>query len=252
MLRILNQVKTSVVGSSQHELEMLVSDSNLSVATLAISMLLKTGVEASVESHLKTLSNFMVDISDEFKCNVVDAIKGLCIKYPRKKSVLLNFLSKSLRDDGQYEYKSKVVTTFMEIMQEIPATKEESLLHLCEFIEDCDFTDLSCRILYTLGEEGPETKCSHKFIRYIFNRIILENPSVRLAAVQALAKYGRKCPALHTRVCLLLQRCFGDHNAVVRDSALLHYKVLQQLDLTSYVDGILQAPVENLGNFHFQ
>merc|ERR1712137_466715 len=132
-LRILNRLKTPISSASCHELETLVSDSNLSVATLAISMLLKTGAESSVESHLKTLGNFMVDISDEFKCNVVD--------------------------------------TIMEIMKEIPASKEEALLHLCEFIEDCEYTDLACRILYTLGEEGPSSKCASKYIRYIFNRV---------------------------------------------------------------------------------
>ena len=245
-LRVLNQLKSPISSTSCHELETLVSDSNLSVATLAISMLLKTGAESSVESHLKTLSNFMVDISDEFKCNVADAIKGLCFKYPRKKAVLLSFLAKSLRDDGQYEYKSRVVDTIMAIMAEIPASREESLLHLCEFIEDCEFTDLSCRILYTLGEEGPSTKCASKYIRYIFNRIILENPTVRCAAVQALSKYGRQCPELHGRVCLLLQRCFGDSHAAVRDSALVQYKVLQNADLNPLMEGQLSVPVDNL------
>ena len=244
-LRILNRVKVPI-SSNFHELDALVSDSNLSVATLAISMLLKTGAESSVESHLKTLSNFMVDISDEFKCNVADAIKGLCFKYPRKKSSLLSFLARSLRDDGQFEYKSKVVSTMMDIMRDIPGTKEETLLHLCEFIEDCEYTDLACRILYTLGEEGPATKCSHKYIRYIFNRIILENPAVRCAAVQSLAKYGRNCPSLHNRVCLLLRRCFGDSHAVVRDSALYHYKVLQNSELNSFTDSQLNVPIDNL------
>merc|ERR1712137_1325660 len=245
-LRILNRLKTPISSASCHELETLVSDSNLSVATLAISMLLKTGAESSVESHLKTLGNFMVDISDEFKCNVADAIKNLCFKYPRKKSILLSFLAKSLRDDGQYEYKSKVVDTTMQIMQELPETKDETLLHLCEFIEDCEYTDLACRILYTLGEEGPSTKGAHKYIRYIFNRVILENPAVRCAAVQSLAKYGRACPSLHNRVCLLLKRCFGDSHAVVRESALVHYRVLQNSELNSFVDPQLGVPVDNL------
>merc|ERR1712137_191726 len=245
-LRILNRLKTPISSASCHELETLVSDSNLSVATLAISMLLKTGAESSVESHLKTLGNFMVDISDEFKCNVADAIKNLCLKYPRKKSVLLSFLAKSLRDDGQYEYKSKVVDTIMEIMKEIPASKEEAMLHLCEFIEDCEYADLACRVLYLLGEEGPSAKCASKYIRYIFNRVILENPAVRCAAVQSLGKFGRNCPSLHDRIALLLQRCFGDSHAVVRESALFQYKVLTNSELNPYMDNQLNVPTDNL------
>mmetsp|Transcript_7821 Transcript_7821/g.32908 ORF Transcript_7821/g.32908 Transcript_7821/m.32908 type:complete len:875 (-) Transcript_7821:45-2669(-) len=246
-LRILNSVKAPVTNC-QHDLEMLVSDSNLSVATLAISMLLKTGVESSVESHLKTLSNFMMEISDDFKCNVADAVKGLCFKYPRKKTVLLNFLSKSLRDDGQFVYKSKVVDTILAIVKEMPSAKEEALSHLCEFIEDCEYTDLACRILHLLGDEGPSTKCAHKFIRYIFNRVILENPAVRGAAVQALAKFGRQCPELRPRVLLLLRRCFGDSHAVVRERALLHYRLLEDEERLRIAAQPIGIPLENLEN----
>jgi coatomer protein complex subunit gamma len=61
---------------------------------------------------------------------------------------------------------------------------------LCEFIEDCEFTKLSVRILHLLGLEGPKTKNPTKFIRYIYNRVVLENAVVRAAAVSSLAKFG--------------------------------------------------------------
>ena len=37
-------------------------------------------------------------IADEFKIVVIEAIQSLCVKYPQKHSVLLNFLSVSLRE----------------------------------------------------------------------------------------------------------------------------------------------------------
>lgn len=53
------------------------------------------------------------------------------------------------------------------------------LSHLCEFIEDCEHVDLATRILHLLGREG--TKCSQpsKFIRFIYNRVLLETTPVR-------------------------------------------------------------------------
>jgi hypothetical protein len=36
--------------------------------------------------------------------------------------------------------------------QDIPEAKEPGLAHLCEFIEDCEFTYLSTQILHVLGE----------------------------------------------------------------------------------------------------
>lgn len=42
--------------------------------------------------------------------------------------------------------------------QDIPDAREAGLAHLCEFIEDCEFTHLSVQVLHVLGQEGPTTK----------------------------------------------------------------------------------------------
>jgi coatomer subunit gamma len=41
-----------------------------------------------------------------------------------------------------------------------------------------------------LGIEGPKQPKPSRFIRYIYNRVILENSIVRAAAVSSLAKFG--------------------------------------------------------------
>jgi coatomer protein complex subunit gamma len=48
------------------------------------------------------------------------------------------------------------------------------------------------RILHLIGEEAHNTPSPTKYIRYIYNRIILENATVRAAALSALAKIGLK------------------------------------------------------------
>ena len=53
------------------------------------------------------------------------------------------------------------------------------LAHLCEFIEDCEHVDLATRILHLLGKEGPRTQKPFKYIRFIYNRVLLESPTVR-------------------------------------------------------------------------
>lgn len=67
---------------------------------------------------------------------------------------LLNFLASILRDEGGYEYKKAIVDTIIVIISEIPESKESGLTHLCEFIEDCEFTQLAVKILHLLGKEG--------------------------------------------------------------------------------------------------
>ena len=41
-----------------------------------------------------------------------------------------------------------------------------------------------------LGRKGPKTSSPGRYIRHIYNRIILENATVRAAAVTSLAKFG--------------------------------------------------------------
>merc|ERR1711881_114819 len=157
------------------DLENLITDTNRSIATLAITTLLKTGSESSVDRLMKQIATFVNEISDEFKVVVVQAIKSLCLKYPRKHAILLNFLSSMLREEGGLEYKTSIADTIITIIEENPDAKENGLAHLCEFIEDCEHTSLAVRILHLLGAEGPKTSNPARYIRYIYNRVILEN-----------------------------------------------------------------------------
>lgn len=64
----------STVTACNLDLENLISDSNRSVATLAITTLLKTGAETSVDRLMKQIATFVNEISDEFKIVVVQVI----------------------------------------------------------------------------------------------------------------------------------------------------------------------------------
>jgi hypothetical protein len=78
--------------------------------------------------------------------------------------------------------------------------------------QDCEFTYLSTQILHLLGLEGPKTKDPAKYIRYIYNRIILENATVRAAAVSSLAKFGAAVTDLQPRINVLLKRALHDND----------------------------------------
>ncbi|XP_060100449.1 coatomer subunit gamma-2 [Heteronotia binoei] len=233
-VRTLNKVAMkhpSAVTACNLDLENLITDSNRSIATLAITTLLKTGSESSVDRLMKQISSFVSEISDEFKVVVVQAISALCQKYPRKHIVMMTFLSNMLRDDGGFEYKRAIVDCIISIIEENPESKESGLAHLCEFIEDCEHTVLATKILHLLGKEGPRTPAPSKYIRFVFNRVVLENEAVRAAAVSALAKFGAQNESLLPSVLVLLQRCMMDSDDEVRDRATFYLNVLQQRQL---------------------
>lgn len=253
-IRILSNIasfRPTVVQSCNPEIEVLISNSNRSIATFAITTLLKTGSEGSVDRLMKTISGFMADITDEFKITIVEAIRTLCLKFPSKQAGMLSFLSGILRDEGGYEFKKAVIESMFDLIKFVPGSKEEgkplqifasilrpadmkstALAHLCEFIEDCEFTKLAVRILHLLGVEGPKTAHPTKYIRYIYNRVVLENALVRAAAVTALAKFGvgQKDPELKRSVTVLLTRCLDDTDDEVRDRAALNLRLMSEED----------------------
>ncbi len=51
---------------------------------------------------------------------------------------------------------SLLCSAIVDVIGAIQEAKEEGLEHFCEFIEDCEFPDLSVKILHLLGEEGPK------------------------------------------------------------------------------------------------
>lgn len=75
----------------------------------------------------------------------------LCQKYPRKHSVMMQFLSSMLREEGGFEYKKSIVNTIITIIDDNGDGKEAGLSHLCEFIEDCEHTVSHwCQVLLLL------------------------------------------------------------------------------------------------------
>jgi coatomer protein complex subunit gamma len=90
----------------------------------------------------------------------------------------MNFLASMLRDEGGFEYKKAIVDTIITIIEDNQAAKDLGLSHLCEFIEDCEHSALATRVLHLLGREGPTTINPSRYIRFIYNRVILETNQV--------------------------------------------------------------------------
>uniref|UniRef100_A0A0K0FVY9 Coatomer subunit gamma n=1 Tax=Strongyloides venezuelensis TaxID=75913 RepID=A0A0K0FVY9_STRVS len=251
-VRTLNKLSTDhpeIVSTCNVDLEQLITDSNRSIATLAITTLLKTGAETSVDRLMKQISSFVSEISDEFKIVVIEAIRSLCVRYPRKHVVMMQFLTPMLRSEGGFAYKKAIVDTIIAIIEENSDAKEIGLAHLCEFIEDCEHTQLATKVLHVLGCECPKLKNPRRYIRYIYNRMILEATQVRAAAVTALAKFGALCEDLRDSIIVLLKRCLLDTDDEVRDRATFYISILEQGDsanLTAYILNVLQVSVIGL------
>mmetsp|Transcript_116325 Transcript_116325/g.329047 ORF Transcript_116325/g.329047 Transcript_116325/m.329047 type:complete len:929 (+) Transcript_116325:105-2891(+) len=226
-LNLLAQHRPQVAARCNCDMEPLLTDQNRNTATLALTTLLKTGHESNVERLVKQITSFMSEISDAFKVEVVRAVKGLCLQYPSKYKTLMQFLSANLREDGTCEFKKDLVEAIILVIGQVPPAKESGLLHLCEYIEDCEFPSLCSKVLAFLGEEVPSTAQPPKYVRFIYNRLILESPLVRASAVDALAKIAMKCPSLRRDILVLLRFGELDEDDEVRDRIGLYTTVLE-------------------------
>ncbi len=229
-IRILSKVASKhplVIVRCNDDMEALMSDSNRGVATLAITTLLKTGQESSIDRLMAQISSFMGDIADGFKVTIVHAIKDLCVKYPSKHRVLIGFLAVFLREEGGCEFKKAITDSIIQLMQTVPDTRETSLFHLCDYIEDCEFTTLCTHILYLVGSLGPEMTAPARYIRFVYNRVILENASIRASAISALAKFGARVPELRESIVIMIKHsAHEDEDDEVRDRACVALKLL--------------------------
>lgn len=216
-----------LVAKCNEDLEALISDPNRFIATLAMTTLLKTGSENSIDRLLKQISSFLGEIADEYKITIVKSLQRLCYTYPAKHRVLVGFMSNFLREEGGFNFKKTIVDSIISLIRAVPETTESSLMQLCEFIEDCEFTMLSTQILHLIGEIGPSSSAPARYIRFIYNRVMLENSSVRAAAVSALGKFAASCPSLRPSITTLLKRSLDDEDDETRDRTLFFVTVVE-------------------------
>jgi len=220
-----------IVASNQSELESLINDNNRGVATLAMSTLLKLSTDGNVEGLLKQISGLMSEISDDFKMEVIDAVKNVGERLPHKHRETLTFVAQCLREEGGFEFKRSIVEAIFSTIETNPDAKEIALMSLAEYIEDCCYVSLQTRILDLLGREGPKMSNPSKLIRFVYNRCILEKPTVRASAVNCLAEFGFRVPDLKESIKVLLKKSLYDNDDEIRERADLYCKAFEAEDL---------------------
>uniref|UniRef100_A0A3B0N8N5 Coatomer subunit gamma n=1 Tax=Theileria annulata TaxID=5874 RepID=A0A3B0N8N5_THEAN len=197
----LAQIMPEKIHSANKQLESFITCGNRTLCSLALLTLLQTGSSDTVESLLTQAST----LSGDFKLEVTRAIKRLCISHPDKFRHVLNFLAVNFRQETAYAPKAEMVEATIHIVSEIPKARTLGISNLCEFIEDCEYPEINCRIIKFLGENIPNTSNPTEYIRFIYNRLMLENPLVRSASIDALENIAKALPELRTCILFIIK-----------------------------------------------
>ena len=225
--------------------EALLNDPNRSLATLAISTLLKLSTEANVDKLLSQITNFMNEVSDEFKIELIESIKVLCLRMPHKQALLVKFVGGILKDEGGLLLKVKIVDTLQQIFETLEGSRDSVLMAFAEFIEDCVYENLQSRVIYFLGEHGPTSAEPQRFVRYIYNRLILEKPAIRAVSISALFKFA-EVAELSSSIRTLLEKSLDDKDDEIRERASFYISELSQGNFTKPVLPISIAKMEKI------
>lgn len=244
--------KPRAVALCNEGLEACVADENKQIATLAVSTLLKSGNEATIDKVLGILPSLMSAIEDEQKISILDSLEHICLLYPSKHRAIVGFLSIVLREEGGFDFKLSIVNSIVSLIRKVPETAESSLLILCEFIDDCEYSTLSTHTMHIIAQIGPKTRSPARYIPFIYNRVILENATVRSAAISVLSKFAAHCPSLRSSILGLLKHSLNDEDDEVRDRASIAVNVLKEaMELNPYIapdledyNEVVDEPVE--------
>ena len=242
-LSTVSQVRA--VALCNEGLERCVSDEGTHIATLAVTTLLKTGGEATIDRILGNLSLLLNRIEEEYKVALLQSLGELCLKYPHKHEAIVFILSNLLHEEGNFGFKHSIVNCIVSLIRRVPESTERSLLHLCEFIENCEYPMLSTKTMHIIADIGSTTTAPSKYIRFLCNRMILDDATIRAAAVAALMKFAASCPSLRQSILTQLRRCLNDEDDETRDRASVAVSVLKEaMALNPYVAPSMEEYVE--------
>eukprot|EP00388_Colpodella_angusta_P010034 GDKJ01026328.1.p1 GENE.GDKJ01026328.1~~GDKJ01026328.1.p1 ORF type:complete len:948 (+),score=279.01 GDKJ01026328.1:24-2846(+) len=210
-------------------LEARMADENRTIAGVSLTILLKTVQPVNVDPLIKQMSHIMVDAPVSLKTEGILAVRSLCLQYPAKYRPIFSFINTHLREDGGVELKKVVVHTLMDLTEAVPEGKDLGLAYLCEYIEDCEFSSLCAKVISFIARLAPSCPNPSKFVRFIYNRILLENAVVRAAAVDALSRLAIACPSIRKDVIVLLETPLVDTDDEVRQRTLDYINCIKKL-----------------------
>ncbi|EDO06251.1 Adaptin N terminal region family protein [Babesia bovis T2Bo] len=204
------------------KIEEMLKRKNKDLSSMALLTLLQTGGAETIERLLQQANS----LSGDFKRAVAKALKGLCVSFPDKHPIVLKFFANNLRVKASRSFKSEMIDATMHIVERIPEAQAQGLKNLCDYIEDCGYPDLNAKVLKFLGETVPKSQTPEEYVRYIYNRLLLENATVRAAGIEALDNIVHECPSLKSSVSVLLLPTLKDPEEELRERVNLTYALM--------------------------
>ncbi|KAM0679264.1 Coatomer subunit gamma-1 [Binucleata daphniae] len=217
------------------EIEELLSSTNKTLSMMAITILLNTVTEETIERVLKNLPDMINDMTDTFKTVVISALLNMS-KKKEKEEIFLKFVQKCIYNKGSIEFKRYLINVLKNLSDEIQYNDKKrdgsdktfnvhmSLIDdildiFSSFIEDSPSPILTMDVLNLMGMYVGKSKNYKKYIVHVLNRLILENSYVRCAALQCLYFISLDVKEIKERITKVFDKCKCDEDELVAEEA---------------------------------
>ena len=200
----------------------LMKHSNASVAAMASICVLRLGDESHVEIATKRILKNCKKWATPLLKAVAEEACVFAGKYKSDKltdaAVYLLRISNDLK--SKFSILRALLTT-----EGIP--RAQLLPKLSEYLEDWDSVDVARTICDFIAGEVDSLEDPSAMIPVLFNRVNLDVPSVRMAALNTLGAIAAKKEGMKERILPLLQLFVDDEDDMVREEVLLLINALK-------------------------
>lgn len=204
-----NPAKAALLTNTS-DIEGLLANGNKAVKSLALSILLKVSREDKIVELLDKTYEIFSELPDTIKIGVISACEEISRKFPEKTKDIIFFLCRCIRDRGELEFKIKAIKRVTKLMQKRREFYDKVFDFFCEYIEDPYSPKLVLIILNIFVEHVEHSSDPRKCLRFVLNRLHLDESKIRSAAITCLGEIGKKIPAVR-------EECFEIINCYVKD-----------------------------------
>ena len=199
------------------DIELMLNHHNKGVRCLAVCILIKSAKEDKISSLLNKTFDIFAEMPDRTKIEIIESCKSLAKTFPGKVWKILNFLWKCLRDRGEILFKDRTIDVIYKLMKENKNTFDFVLDQFSEYIEDPHGPELILKIMNIFIKELPSSTKPQKYVRYILNRLHLDESSIRSAAISCLGELALKVESLREEIKSILLSFKNDTDNEVRE-----------------------------------
>ena len=226
--KLVDQPSKASLLTSTTDIEAHLTNNNKAVKSLSLSILLKVCREDKVVELLDKAYEIFTEMPDSVKYNVLNAAEDISRKYPEKTKDIIYFLWRCLRDRGELDFKVRAIKKITGLMKKKTEYYDKVFEFFCEYIEDPFSPKLVHIILNVFVENVRFCSEPRKILRFVLNRLHLDEGKTRSAAISCLGEIGIQVGSIREECLSIISSYVRDIDDEVRERANYYKRLLEQ------------------------